>query len=669
MLEVSARRGPRRLRDALLRVACLLSATALVPAVLLAAPSTAGAATSGRSLGGFSDMVYDSAHRHLFVSTGYHVLVLNKDGGLVTTVPGVTGTDGLALAPGYHKVFVALPGADAVAAIDTVTLRRTGTIPTGAGTAPQWLAMASGKLWISLTRGALGGVSMWDPRSPGGGVQAKHLAAVEPRTPLIGSAGGAHNVLALAPAGESEVTLYRVTGANNIALIHQQETPFNVERLVFGPGGGYFTAAGSGEPFLDRWRANDMADAGGYRHAGHTTAATYSPDGRWFVSAGDELTAYSAGSALPHWQVPLDGSALPNGVALSGDSTRAYVTTFKFDAHLNVHIWLHILPGPASAAAPAPMVLPGLDLDDPMWERISAVVYDPQHHHLFISPGGWGTELEVADESGRRVKLIPGMYGAAGMTLSPDGRRLYVALSTGDAVAVIDTSTLQQVGRIFTGVGSKPSGVAFAAGRLWVNHANGAAASYRLASIDPTQPGTGWTYTDVDSMGPLLSSAGPAGTHLVTGDPGTGPSPATVVHVTPTQATLTGAWQLDGFPAQIAAFPDDKTFLVSRLGVVSMSTVSNRGRYGKGAGTFAISSDGRYVLQSGPVGTGGVILYNAATRAVIATGGPGGPWGPSLIISPDSQSIFYLSHGPYSDTLRLVRLQGPAAGAAVLTPY
>jgi len=71
------------------------------------------------------------------------------------------------------------------------------------------------------------------------------------------------------------------------------------------------------------------------------------------------------------------------------------------------------------------------------------------------------TSLAVIDASTRKeVKQLKLGGGAAGILIAPDGSRAYVAVSTGDKIAVVDLKTLEVVGQI--DAGKQPDGLAWA---------------------------------------------------------------------------------------------------------------------------------------------------------------------------------------------------------------
>jgi YVTN family beta-propeller protein len=80
---------------------------------------------------------------------------------------------------------------------------------------------------------------------------------------------------------------------------------------------------------------------------------------------------------------------------------------------------------------------------------------------LGAGPGAGGVSLEVMDASTRQeVKQLNLGGGAAGILIAPDGSRAYVAVSTGDKIAVVDLKSLDVVGQF--SVGKQPDGLAWA---------------------------------------------------------------------------------------------------------------------------------------------------------------------------------------------------------------
>jgi YVTN family beta-propeller protein len=93
-------------------------------------------------------------------------------------------------------------------------------------------------------------------------------------------------------------------------------------------------------------------------------------------------------------------------------------------------------------------------------KRANRLKFTPDGKRVLISDLGTG-DLLVLDAAARReTKRISLGHGAAGILVSIDGSRAYVAVSADGFVAVVDLQTLRVVGRIPTGKG--PDGMAWA---------------------------------------------------------------------------------------------------------------------------------------------------------------------------------------------------------------
>ncbi|MEU9924296.1 hypothetical protein AB0H51_23900 [Streptomyces griseoluteus] len=136
------------------------------------------------------------------------------------------------------------------------------------------------------------------------------------------------------------------------------------------------------------------------------------------------------------------------------------------------------------------------------------MVVDGAHQHLFFSQGAGTTGIVVTDLSGNPVGTVDGEQGADGLALSADGRTLYAALSDGDAIAVIDTATLTETGRVDTGTDSAPVSVAVAGGKVWYSYTD-TDGKGTVGSLDPADPApTPQPGMPHWSAAPLLSTGG-----------------------------------------------------------------------------------------------------------------------------------------------------------------
>ena len=155
------------------------------------------------------------------------------------------------------------------------------------------------------------------------------------------------------------------------------------------------------------------------------------------------------------------------------------------------------------------------------------MVVDDDHGHVFVTGGSGSASVVVLNFSGQVVTTIMGEAGAAGMALDADNSVLYVALSDGNEIAVIDTVTLSEVDRISLSPAAGAGSLALAGGRLWFSHDCSSTTS-RFGSIatdgsDLQQYARGGNYP---SNCPILAVS-PADADVLVAS-GTGSSPPTV---------------------------------------------------------------------------------------------------------------------------------------------
>jgi DNA-binding beta-propeller fold protein YncE len=80
------------------------------------------------------------------------------------------------------------------------------------------------------------------------------------------------------------------------------------------------------------------------------------------------------------------------------------------------------------------------------------VLLDHKAEWAYVSNSGTGTVAALHLESGK-VKVIPVGENPQGAAMTRDGRRIYLTVSAGNSIAVIDTEKKELAGRIQTGKG------------------------------------------------------------------------------------------------------------------------------------------------------------------------------------------------------------------------
>jgi YVTN family beta-propeller protein len=115
---------------------------------------------------------------------------------------------------------------------------------------------------------------------------------------------------------------------------------------------------------------------------------------------------------------------------------------------------------PSTAFAATSLPLPGY----------GDIAVDEAHQQVFISGGPTANTVLVTNFSGQVTKTIDNEPGAAGLELSADGTKLYTALSAGDGLSVIDTTTLAETARYSTGAQTCPTHLARTGTLIWYGY-------------------------------------------------------------------------------------------------------------------------------------------------------------------------------------------------------
>lgn len=123
-----------------------------------------------------------------------------------------------------------------------------------------------------------------------------------------------------------------------------------------------------------------------------------------------------------------------------------------------------------ASSAPASAEFPpgdgiGLGID-----RFEEMLVDPVRGNLFFTAGAARSELRVTDRSGTPLRTFTDLAGATGLALSPDASTLFVALSKSHEIVSIDTVTLTEKQRYYTGINTCPERLAYAGGKLYFGY-------------------------------------------------------------------------------------------------------------------------------------------------------------------------------------------------------
>ncbi|MER7365817.1 hypothetical protein [Nonomuraea wenchangensis] len=154
---------------------------------------------------------------------------------------------------------------------------------------------------------------------------------------------------------------------------------------------------------------------------------------------------------------------------------------------------------------------------------------------VFVSVGD---QITVSDTQGSLTGAITGLPGVKGLVTTPDGTRLYAALSGSNQVAEIDTGSLAEIRRIDLAAYLCPSTLSMAGGRLYVGYgcsyeSNGGVLSLDVAAASPEPiPIEARLFNT-----PLVAAAGQT---LVVGITGLSPGALRIYDISGADATFRG---------------------------------------------------------------------------------------------------------------------------------
>jgi len=223
-----------------------------------------------------------------------------------------------------------------------------------------------------------------------------------------------------------------------------------------------------------------------------------------------------------------------------------------------------------STTTPPPTTAPGSDRDVKIpLPGFGDMLVDEARGRVYISGGKGTNTVVVTDLEGGIQQTVDIGRGGGGMTLSPDGTKLYVALVDSDGIAIIDLATYAvdwyYVGT-HDGVPTCPSDVAWAAGQLWfgwgcdtypggIGKVDPATRAYDLAMAQGR--------TDSRFSAPLLATVPSQPNILIAGVTNTTPALLFRLEVTSTELhQLAMRWTDGGFVKQLAVTPDGGQVIV-----------------------------------------------------------------------------------------------------------
>ncbi|TGZ03422.1 Ig-like domain repeat protein [Streptomyces rhizosphaericola] len=333
--------------------AVLFSSIVLVGGAASPAAADSSASLPVKSSG---DIVVDGVHQRVFISDprSGKIVATDYNGKVIRQIGSLPGVIGLELSPDSKTVYAAVPGAEAIAAIDTASLTETKRYPLGEGVTPKYPAVAGGKLWFGFDspepgqRGQIGSVDLSSPEETvtlGSGMEDGWYSA-----PRLAADPGAPNVLAAAQEGSSFITLsvYDVSTGTRTRVAHGPSTTgptggtqyqSYLSDFDITPDGKSVLVGGGGTPYAaqsystaDLSRTNTLATNAGGR------ALAVAPDGTLALGSwqSPNVLVYKQGGKSPYrtYTFPAyDGTPSTSydlreaGLAWAPDRSRVFAVT------------------------------------------------------------------------------------------------------------------------------------------------------------------------------------------------------------------------------------------------------------------------------------------------------------------------------------------------------
>ncbi|MEX0169773.1 YncE family protein [Streptomyces sp. LMG1-1-1.1] len=281
-----------------MRKRTLSTATALAvlisSAALVAGTAGPAAADSSKTLpvSSVGDMVVDGVHQKIFISDPYLGKVVATDyaGTVLGTVTGLPGVTGLALSADSGSLYAAVPGADAVVALDTQAVTETARYATGEGTDPKYVAPAGGRIWFGYGTDYDGDIGSIDTSGEQPVVTLAQDAEIDysgaPR--LVASPTDPNAIAAVSSYYHwFRIGAYDVSTGTAVRTARSPESESSsggmVSDLAYTQDGSRLITATAGNRHRV-WQTSDLAEVGAYASSYHGAAVAVAADGT--VAAG-----------------------------------------------------------------------------------------------------------------------------------------------------------------------------------------------------------------------------------------------------------------------------------------------------------------------------------------------------------------------------------------------
>ena len=302
---------------------------ALVAVFLLAGGASANVTLA---LTGYSNMVVDPGHGHVFVTgapSDSAIAVLNTDGTSAGKITGESGAGGMALSADGGTLYVARCGAGMIDEIDTATLTKTGSFASTVGGTCD-LALAGGRLWYSNSTdgqfGHLVSISLDSSHTEiDTGINLYGMifttTPVHPNWLIVGESG----------VGPAAIRVEDVTDPSNVTLAGSTTVDGVDDFAVTSDGATLLVAVGG----VSSFSLPDLTAGTVYPTDAYPTAVAASPTGTKLVGGSKsfydkDVWVFNPGTTTATVRYDFNSTDIfpyPRGLAFSPDGTKIYAVT------------------------------------------------------------------------------------------------------------------------------------------------------------------------------------------------------------------------------------------------------------------------------------------------------------------------------------------------------
>ncbi|MFF4504735.1 YncE family protein [Streptomyces sp. NPDC001401] len=316
-------------------------------AVTSAAPALADSSTV-LPVASTGDVVVDGVHQRVFISDPKNgkVVATDYNGTVVGTIESLAGVRGLELSADSGTLYAAVEDADAIVAIDTATATEAHRYPTGAGTQPEYPALAGGKLWFGYRGSGTGNIGSLDLS---GSDPVVSLGQDTNKTwndaPILASSPGAPGTVVAGTSGQSpnELAVFDVSSgsATRTAYAWDPGSSSDLSDLAVTPDGKDVVTA-SGSPYKQQvFKVSDLSGDGSYTTNAYPNAVDIAPNGA--VAAGTfswydpDVHIFEPGISAPvrQYDFPNTGNSsgadtlAASGLAWAPDASKLFAVSYN----------------------------------------------------------------------------------------------------------------------------------------------------------------------------------------------------------------------------------------------------------------------------------------------------------------------------------------------------